>query len=250
MSGTHLFSIITPVFNCAKTIEQAVKSVSGQSCQDVEHIIVDKGSTDGTLGIIEKHKNSSLRVIHEPKEGLYAAINRGLEAAGGEIIGILNADDIYANNRVLELVSKKMNEGLDACWGNLYYVQNNDTDKIVRFWVSSEASAKKLRKGWMPAHPTFFVRSRVYRKYGYFNTHFKISADYEIMLRFLYKYGIKGGYIPQVLTKMRMGGESNKDIMHLARKSIEDYEICRLYRLSNFALLSKIFSKIPQFFQR
>lgn len=250
MNNLPLVSIVTPVFNAKETIEFTIRSILEQTYKNIEHIIIDKGSTDGTLNIISNYRNNLIQVISEPKAGIYVGINTGLKVARGEIIGILNADDFYIDEYVIEKVVSKMNEGFDACWGDLYYVKERDTDKIVRYWKSSALGIDKLENGWMPPHPTFFVKRWAYEKYGYFNTDFKISADYEIMLRFLYKYRIQGAYIPKALIKMRWGGKSNKDILHMFKKSAEDYKICRLYKLRPFALLKKNVSKIPQFLHK
>jgi glycosyltransferase len=250
MSNTTLVSIITPVINGSQTIEYSIRSILGQTYKNIERIIVDGGSHENTLDIVNNYNDNLTQVALEPKKGIYVAINRGLELASGEIIGILNSDDLYIDEYVIETVVERMNEGADACWGDLYYVEQKNPDKIIRYWRSSGLEIEKLRTGWMPPHPTFFVKKWVYDKYGYFNIDFRISADYEIMLRFLYKYRVSGAYIPKVLIKMRCGGISNKNIFHVFRKSAEDYKICRIYNLSFFALFNKNISKIPQFLQR
>jgi glycosyltransferase len=204
-------SIITPVLNGQETLEATIGSILCQGHKDIEYIIVDNGSTDGTLDIINKYRNRIAKVLFESERGIYTTMNTGLKNAEGEIIGILNSDDIYANDKVIETVVSQMTEhNTRSCYGDLLYVNKNNMSRTIRHWKSRPYHKHLLKRGWMPPHPTFFVKKEVYDKYGIFDTDFKIAADYELMLRFLEKNKITSHYIPDVLVKMRVGGISNR----------------------------------------
>ena len=245
-------SIITAVRNGAETLRGCIESVQKQTIP-VEHIIIDGASTDGTFDVIAQYRSSIAKVISEPDKGIYYALNKGLRLASGDVIGLLHGDDLYAHARVLESVVKPFEEqNVDSCYGDLLYVDKNDTDKIIRYWKASEYHHGKFKYGWMPPHPTFFVRREIYEKYGYFNTDFRIAADYELMLRFLEKHKISTHYIPEVLIKMRLGGASNRSLKNMWIKSSEDYKAWKVNNLNGglYTILLKNFSKIPQFFIR
>jgi len=253
MQNLPLVSIITTVLNSRETIEDTIKSVLNQYYPNIEHIIVDGGSIDGTIEVINKYRKKISKFISEKDKGIYDGMNKGIRMAGGEIIGILNSDDIYASDNVIEEVVKTMEESnADCCWGDLVYVDTKDTNKIIRYWKSSEYEPGKFRKGWMPPHPAFFVRKWVYEKYGTFNLNFPISADYELMLRFLEKYKIKTCYISQVMVKMRIGGQSNKSIINIIKANLECYRAWRLngLKINPLRILLKPLFKIPQYFGR
>jgi len=216
-------SIITVVYNGKNTIEDCLKSVANQTYPLIEHIIIDGGSTDGTLDVIKKYKNKIAKVISEPDKGIYDAMNKGLRSADGDIIGILNSDDMYADNSVIEsVVSTITDNNVDSCYGDLVYVDRDDTAKIKRQWKAGEYKKEKFKKGWMPPHPAFFVKKEMYERYGYLNLDFPLAADYELMLRFLYRYGITTAYIPKVLVKMRAGGTSRPGL-YTIKATIENY---------------------------
>jgi len=171
----------------------------------------------------------------------------------GDVVGFLHSDDFYANDRVIEKVADVfMKYNVDSCYGDLLYVDKNNTDKIIRYWKSQPYRDGLFKKGWMPPHPTFFVKKEVYEKYGYFNTDFKIASDYELMLRFLHKYKISTYYIPEVLIKMRLGGASNRSLRNLIIKTAEDYRAWKVNSLNKslYTIPLKNLSKIPQFFKR
>ena len=343
-------SIITAVFNNAQHIGSCLESVRSQTWPGIEHIIIDGGSTDGTLEVIKtgngsevigKRKNTAegsevigltnevrgnrqevigsnhqspithdlspvTRLISEPDNGIYDALNKGIRLATGDVIGFLHADDIYADETVIEKMAKAMAENnADSCYGDLEYVKDNGnrsggTDKevkrsrgqedrltslqadkltgekdkrirgqessdrstqnselithnfkTVRYWKSGPFEKGLFKKGWMPPHPTFFVRREVYRRLGAFDTGFRIAADYELMLRFLWKNDISTRYIPEVLIKMRTGGASNGSLRNILKKSAEDYRAMRMHGLGGLAtLVRKNISKIPQFFEK
>lgn len=247
-----LVSIITPVLNGAKTIESTIKSILGQNYGNIEYIIVDSGSTDGTLEIADKYKDKIAKVLAENKRGIYPAMDAGLKSANGEIIGNLNSDDFYADENVVKTVVEAMEkEKADVCWGDLVYVDRTDVNKVIRFWKSAEYQKGKFQRGWMPPHPTFFVRKLVYEKYGYLNLNFSIAADYELMLRFLERYRVGFCYIPKILVKMRIGGESNKSIGNIIKANIESYKAWRINNLTinPLKILLKPLSKISQYFK-
>jgi glycosyltransferase len=222
-----------------------------QAYKNIEHIIVDGGSTDGTFDVVNKHKDRIAKAISEPDNGMYDAINKGIRLATGEVIGILNSDDFYAHNKVLENVAQAIKEhNVDSCYGDLQYVNKKNTQKVIRYWKSRPYEEGLFYKGWMPPHPTFFVKKEIYERYGYFNANFKIAADYELMLRFLEKNKISTRYVPELFVKMRMGGASNKNIKNLLIKSAEDYKAWKVNNLDGgfYTILWKNLSKIPQFF--
>lgn len=245
-------SIITVVRNNAATVRGCVESVLSQT-YPVEYIVIDGCSADGTLDIIKKYGAKISKVVSEPDKGIYDAMNKGIKVVTGDIIGMLNSDDVYASDIVIERVadcfSKKK---VDSCYGDLVYVNKNNSDKIIRYWKAGEYKEGLLKRGWMPPHPTFFAKKEIYDKYGYFNPAFKIAADYELMLRFLGRYKISTYYIPGVFIKMRVGGASNKSLMNLIIKTTEDYKAWKVNDLNGnwLAIFLKNISKIPQFFLR
>jgi glycosyltransferase involved in cell wall biosynthesis len=197
-------SIITVSYNSQDTIEDTINSVLAQSYKDIEYIIVNGKSTDNTLDIVNKYRDKISNIISEPDKGIYDAMNKGIRLATGDIVGILNSDDLYVDSKVISKIVKNIEKNkADCCWGNLVYVDKSDTNKIIRNWKSCEYKESLFKVGWAPPHPTFFVKKWIYEKYGLFDLNFPISADYEIMLRFLEKYKIKSCYIPEILVKMR-----------------------------------------------
>ena len=247
-------SVITGVLNSPNTIEDSIRSVLNQSYKDIEHIIIDGGSCDGTLNTIYRYKDKIAKVVSEPDNGIYDALNKGMRLASGDIISILHSDDFYAHNRIIEKVVDIFGrENVDSCYGDLEYISKESPYRVIRYWKVSPYSEGKFKHGWMLPHPTFFVKKWVYDKYGYFNTDFKIAADYELMLRFLIKYRITTYYIPEVLIKMRIGGLSNRRFFRSwLIKSFEDYRAWRVNGLKKdfFTILLKYLVKAPQFFRR
>lgn len=205
-------SLISATFNAAMTLIGCLESVSIQSLLP-EHLIIDGCSTDATVSIATANVRHQLKVFSDPDQGLYDAMNKGVRQTTGDIIGILNADDFYASPDVLQMVADTFrDESVDACYGDLCYVDYYDTGKIVRYWRAGDFHYRKFYWGWMPPHPTFFVRRSVYERYGLFNLDLGSAADYELMLRFIVKYRIRAAYIPEVLVKMRTGGVSNASL--------------------------------------
>jgi len=248
---TNLFkiSIVTAVYNRVSTVEQAIRSVQSQKNISYEHIIIDGASTDGTLELLQALKNDNTVLISEPDDGLYAALNSGFRRSTGEIIGLMHSDDFYADDQVLENIQEIFRDPtVDAVYGDLDYVHKDDTRVIIRRWRSGEYSKEKLLKGWMPPHPTLFLRRCVVERFGYFNTDFKISADYDAILRYFLVGKIKVFYISRVLVKMRVGGESNKSLGKIFQKSYEDYLAMKNNGIGGvFSLILKNISKINQY---
>ena len=215
-------SIITGTYNSALTISDTLKSIQIQSYSNIEHIIVDGASKDNTLKIVSKFSHVA-KVISEPDQGIYDAMNKGIKAAKGDIIGILNSDDFYAHERVLENVINKMeSQNVDSLYGDLVFVKPNKTNEVVRYWKSKTQTDRGWERGWMPPHPTFFLRKKVYEKYGNFDLDFKSAADYELMLRVLYKNKISTTYLPQILVYMRTGGQSTANLRNRVLANKED----------------------------
>lgn len=242
-------SIITAVKNGAGMIEDCIDSVRRQT-YPAEHIIIDGFSTDGTKEIIKKYKNSISKMISEPDHGIYDALNKGIKLAAGDVIGFLHCDDIYAHEKVLEKVEEVFkNKMVESCYGDLLYVKKDNIEKIIRYWKSSEYRPEKLKFGWMPPHPTFFVKREIYEKYGVFNLELGSAADYELMLRFLLKYRISTAYIPEVLVKMRVGGTSNRSLKNRIRANLMDRKAWRINGLKPYpwTLWFKPLRKLPQF---
>lgn len=246
-------SIITPTFNSERTVEDTIKSVLNQTYPDIEYIIIDGGSTDGTLDIIEKYKDKIAKIISEQDRGIYDAMNKGIKLATGDIVGILNSDDFYASSDIIEMVADEFREkNADCVWGDLDYVDKDDLNRIVRRWQSSPYEEGKFQRGWHPPHPTFFIKKEIYKKYGFFRLDLSISADYELMLRFLEKNKISSSYIPKVFVKMRVGGKSNKNVFNIIKANLQCLKAFRVNRLkvNPFLFFIKPMSKIFQFFKK
>jgi glycosyltransferase len=244
-------SIITVVLNSAEYIEDCIKSVIGQDYKDIEYIIIDGGSIDGTIEIIRRYKNRIAKWISEPDRGIYDAMNKGIRMASGDVIGILNSDDMYANQHVLEKVAAVFADGQsESCYGDLIYVDAENADRIRRVWRSDPYNIHRFYQGWMPPHPTFFVHREVYEQYGGFNLELGTAADYELMLRFLVRHEITSSYIPKVLVCMRTGGMSNASVKNRIMANRMDRKAWAVNGLKPYpwTLLFKPLRKIPQFF--
>ncbi len=241
-------SIITIAYNSAETIEDTIKSVVNQGYKNIEYIIIDGGSTDDTLNIIDKYKQDISIFISEPDKGIYDAMNKGVKRASGTIIGILNSDDIYANDSVIDNVVKTIGDH-DALYADLVYVERVDTSKITRTWKSGFYKQGAFKYGWMPPHPTFFVKKDCYQKYGAYNLKLKSAADYECMLRMIHKHKISLAYLPQIITKMRVGGQSNVTVGNRLKANKEDRMAWEINEIKPyfFTLYLKPLRKIKQF---
>ena len=256
-------SLITVSYNSAKTIADTLKSVQSQTYKDIEYIVVDGNSSDGTIEIVKQFLDSSKdamedsakgvvkKFLCERDKGIYDAMNKGLALATGDIIGVLNSDDFYCSNDVIEQVVGAFQENeTDCLYGDLNYVDPIDTSKIVRKWRSGAYLRENFLKGWMPPHPTFFVRKTCYDKFGTFDTQFKSAADYELMLRFLFKESCSAQHLPKVMIHMRAGGVSNVSLKNRIRANREDRLAWKINGLKPkwFTLLRKPLSKLIQYF--
>jgi glycosyltransferase len=242
-------SIITSVWNNKETIKNAIDSVLSQTYGNIEYIIVDGASSDGTIEIVQSYGDKITNFISEKDKGIYDGLNRGVSLATGDVVAFLHSDDIYASHTIIEEIAKvfEYDSSLDGVYGDLVYTPKNDINKVLRYWKSKEYNNSLLKKGWMPAHPTLFLKKDVYEKYGKFDLDFKIAADYDFMLRVL-KNNIKVEYIPKVMYKMRVGGESNKSIKNIILKSKEDLKALKKNNVGGIlTLMIKNLSKIKQF---
>jgi glycosyltransferase len=243
-------SVITAVYNNRATIAAALDSALAQSHDDVELVVIDGGSTDGTLEVLQGYADRIGVLVSEPDRGIYDALNKGLRLAGGEVVGFLHSDDLYADTEVLRRVAGAFSDvEVGAVYGDLLYVRKEAPDQVVRTWRAGQFTPALLARGWMPPHPTFYARRSVYEELGGFDTRYRIAADYDCMLRFLGRGGIRMGYIPEVLVKMRVGGASNRSLANILRKSAEDYRALKSNGVGGLSALAwKNLSKLPQFF--
>lgn len=243
-------SIITAVHNRKDVIAQAILSVQAQNYPLIEHVIIDGASTDGTLSVIKKIIKGGTILISESDNGVYDALNKGILKSSGSIIGILHSDDFFADKFVISDVVKKFeNSSVDIVHGDLDYVSQANSSKIIRHWVAGEFSKTKLSWGWMPPHPSVFIRRSVIDDHGAYDTSYKISGDYEAMLRYFSQGNIQPAYLPRVLVKMRVGGESNRSLSQILIKMREDYHALRRNKIGGIgALLWKSASKAHQIF--
>ena len=216
-------SIITVVYNNEKTIKDALNSVLGQTYKDIEYIIIDGKSKDNTVSIIKEYENKLGYFISEKDFGIYDAMNKGIKAATGDIIGILNSDDLYQDSTVIETVVTQFiqNPTLDIVYGDLVYVKSDNVDKVVRNWKSNPYDTNFFENGNVPPHPSLFVKKKVYEKAGLFNLDFKLAADYEFMLRIFKKHNFKSKYINKVIVRMRLGGATNQSFSNIKNQNLE-----------------------------
>lgn len=247
-------SVITVSYNCADTIADTIRSVACQTYHAVEHLIIDGHSKDATVTVVEAHRHENLILISEADKGIYDAMNKGIAMATGDIICFLNADDFYLSPNVLSRVVAAFEDSkADCCYGDLCYVQQSDTSKIVRYWRSSPFHQGLFGKGWCPPHPTFFVKRSIFERLGGFNLTFKIAADVELMARFLEVYLISSHYIPEVLVHMRMGGASNSSLSNIIKLNLEIRRGLLLLGMK-FSWVKffgfKVFSRTLQFIRR
>jgi glycosyltransferase len=242
-------SVITVCFNSAATIVDTLRSVAAQTHAEVEHIVVDGASSDDTLRLVRTHGAHVATLISEPDLGIYDAMNKGLAAATGEFVGFLNADDLFASPRSLQLLAEALAaDDADMAYGDLVYVRADDTGVVVRLWRSGRFGRSRLRFGWMPPHPTFYARRSLLVQHGGFNILLRIAADYDLMLRCLCASGQRVSYVPEVLVRMRLGGASNRSLKALWRKSREDLGALRHSGVGGVgSLLCKNLRKLPQF---
>ena len=242
-------SIITVAYNSRATIADTLRSVAAQSHPDIEHIVVDGASTDDTLAVVRSHGAHVAQVVSEPDRGIYDAMNKGLALASGDFVGFLNADDMLASTDVVASIAAAAVADTGAVCGDLEYVRKDRPEQVVRYWRCGPFAASRLRFGWMPPHPTLYVRRSLLAVLGPFDTRLRIAADYDFMLRCLSRPGMQVAYVPKVLVKMRTGGASNRSLSALLRKSREDLIALKRNDVGGLmTLLCKNARKLPQFF--
>jgi len=242
-------SIITVCYNSEKTIETTFKSVLEQTYNNIEYIVIDGKSSDNTLKIIEKYSDIINVLVSEQDNGLYEAMNKGIKLATGDIVGLINSDDLFCDPEALSKVVKvfETNKNLDSVYADLFYVSQKNINHISRRWISG--LQKPFKYGWHPAHPTFYIKKSVYDKYGLFDLSFKLAADFEIMLRFLDRFKISTTYLKEPLVKMRLGGETNKSFKNIFNQNLECLRAFKKNDLKVIKLLYPIFRIIPKIFQ-
>ena len=246
-------SVITVTYNSEKYLEDCILSVLKQRYQNIEHIIIDGKSTDNTLNIIHRYQNRIAKFISETDRGMYDAINKGMQMATGDIIGILNSDDMLDTDDVIDaIVSAFEQNDVDTVYGDLEYVAANDTSKIIRIWKGRTFKRGRFRYGWMPAHPTFYIKRSLVEKYGYYENHYYSAADYEFMARYLYKNKVSSYYLPKLIVKMRMGGQSNRNLHQRLRANRRDYLAMKKNDIpfAFFVSILKPLIKVNQFFKK
>ncbi|QQS55441.1 MAG: glycosyltransferase [Candidatus Competibacteraceae bacterium] len=244
-------SVITAVYNSHVTLADALDSALAQDHPDTELIVIDGASTDGTLEVIQRYAERIAHRVSEPDRGVYDALNKGLHLATGEVVGFLHSDDRYADDRVLSRIAAAFADpAVDACYGDLVYVRQDDPGHVVRYWRAGPYCSRLLSRGWMPPHPTFYARRALYQRLGGFDLDYEIAADYDCLLRFLSTGQITCAYIPEILIHMRLGGISNRSLGKILQKSREDYQALRRHQVGGLStLLMKNLQKLPQFFK-
>lgn len=247
-------SIITVVFNAEHTIGDALDSVANQDYANIEHIVIDGASTDNTMSEVNARAKNLAEVVSEPDSGIYDAMNKGLALASGDVIGLLNADDVLQDNTVIsQVVAEHQDESLDACYANLVYVKPNDLDQVTRYWRSRNHYKGLCFKGWMPAHPTLYLKRRVYDKVGNFNTELHYQSDLEFCARAFEIHSISSKYIPKLWVRMRLGGVTNNSLSSMIKGNWESYIALRKLGLKRDPIsyfLIKFGSKLPSFFRK
>jgi glycosyltransferase involved in cell wall biosynthesis len=247
-------TVITVVLNAVGTIKDTIQSVIDQDYQDIEHIVIDGGSTDGTMDVVNSFRKQLAIVVSEPDKGIYDAMNKGIDLASGDVIGTLNSDDWYADKEVISRVAHAFgnDKNLDAVYGDIVFVTKDKPHSLVRYWESRPFQEGLFEKGWMPAHPSFFVKKECYSRYGKFDLDLKIQSDFDLTMRFMVVNKIKTRYLPGVMVKMRMGGVTNNRISNVIKGNYEAYRACKKNGLSVTPLfmVKKILSRVPQFFRK
>lgn len=243
-------TLITVVFNCQDFIEQCILSVIGQDYPHLEYIVIDGLSSDNTKDIINKYAGHIDYYLSEPDDGMYDALNKGIAAATGDLIGILNSDDYLVDRNIIsQLVQLLISKDADAVYGNLNYVKRTDKDVIKRKWRSNPLNRKDFERGWMPAHPTLFIRKYFFQTYGGYALNLGTAADYELILRMFYKYQLNAVFLDKLVVHMRTGGMSNRNYKSLIRAALNDYRamVCNDIPLPMLALMFKKVRKLKQF---
>lgn len=240
-------SIITATYNSASTIRDTLESVNAQTYPDIEHIIVDGASKDNTLDLVKKYGKRVSLIISEPDKGIYDAMNKGIKAATGDVIGILNSDDFFTSDDVISaIVFAFENNDIDAVYGDVHYVNPENLNKCVRYYSSAVFKPSLFKFGLMPAHPSFYVKRSCYEKYGVYSLDYQIASDFDLLIRFLYTHKIKYRYLKKDFVTMRTGGESTKNLNNRMLLNKEDLKACRKYGITTnmFMIMFKYVYKI------
>lgn len=246
-------SLITVCYNAARYLPDCIQSVLEQDHPDIEYLIIDGNSTDGTQEIVQSFGDRVSQFVSEPDQGIYDAMNKGLKLATGEVVGILNADDVYARPDIISQVVRCFAEtGTDTLYGDLVYVPENDLDKIVRYYPGKDFHPRKMQQGNMPPHPTFFVKRNLYAQHGLFSTDYQICADFELMVRLFRVHEVSYQYLPLTMVKMRTGGSSTRGLKSTLTINEEMLHALRSNQLqsSRLRIYSKYFRKVFQLFQK
>lgn len=243
-------SLITVTYNSEKYLEHCLMSVIKQTYKDIEHIIVDGNSTDNTLSIIERYSSHISHWISEKDRGMYDAINKGMKLATGDVIGVLNSDDVLASSDVISEIAKCfVKNKVESLYGDLEYVDQHDDEKVLRFWKGLDYKRKRFKFGWMPAHPTFYFKRELFERFGGYESHYFTSADYELMARYLFLNKVSSVYLPKLIVRMRKGGASNSSLPRRLRANRRDYLAMKKNKISFPFIISilKPVRKIPQY---
>jgi len=242
-------SIITAVYNSADTVGWAINSIANQSYANLEHLIIEGKSTDNSLDVIKEYAHPRMILHSDADTGIYDALNKGLSHASGDVIGFVHSDDFLANNQVIEKIARVFEDpNVDAVFSDLDYVSQKNAQQVIRHWTAGEYNPKVLGRGWMPPHPTLYLRKEVYKRLGNFDTNFRIAADYDLILRTFPQLNGKAVYIPEVFYKMRLGGASNRNFAQIQQKMREDYHAIKRNSIGGLPTLAwKNLSKLRQF---
>ena len=246
-------SIITAVYNSRHTVARAIDSVLSQKYPRIELVVIDGNSSDGTDQIIHSYGDQIHRSVREPDDGIYDALNKGLRHATGDVVGFLHADDLFADEDVINRIAEKFtSDAYDAVYGDLTYVDSTDTEKVIRYWQSKAYRRERFRYGWMPPHPTVYVKKEIYETFGCYRTDMGTAADYECMVRLMYRHKIRVGYIPKVQVRMGIGGQSNVSIENRWNANASDQNAWLENGLKPpWGLrITKPVSKLPQYWRR
>lgn len=242
-------SVITAVYNSEETVGASIASVAKQTYPNVEHLVVAGTSNDNSLAAIERAAHERMRLINEPDEGLYDALNKGVQNSVGDVIGFTHSDDLLAHGDVLKRIASEFEDPtVEAVFGDLVYVSQADPSRVIRHWSTGAFHPRRLKYGWMPAHPTLYLRRQVYERVGYYDINFGISADYDFILRYFTEATGRSVYIPEVFYMMRIGGVSNRNWAKIRQKMVEDMLAIRRNRVGGLHTLAfKNLSKLGQF---
>lgn len=246
-------TLITVTYNSSKYLEESFKSVIAQDYPNIEHIVVDGKSTDGTLDVIKKYQSHFAKWVSETDRGMYDAINKGMAMSTGDIIGVIHSDDVLASPDVISSIVKAFQEQhVDSVYGDLEYVDPDNINKIYRIWKGRPYKRSLFRNGWMPAHPTFYIKRELVQKFGGYESHYYSAADYEFMARYLYKNNVSSYYIPKLIVKMRRGGQSNSSFKTRLRANRRDYLAMKRNKIPFAFIVSilKPLSKVHQYYKK